>query len=282
MSAFDQNPQQTSAAAPAAAPAPTPNPEADAANARANALEQRLSQMEQVIQQSDAKRKTDARNQQLAQRGQEYESKVGTSKTTLDAAEAKLRQAYADESEPADIARAQREISVAAAELTRAESELTNFKAYVNSQKNQPAAEPAPAQQADPTNLQQWKAKNSWYETDGEMTATANQVDQELRARGDIPVGSLAYFDEIDRKVREKHADKFNVNPGQEGGQGMPTLSSGRGEGPASPTGGLRMDRSMQQAAERMGLTPEQWAKGRASAVDKGILTKDPVHARVI
>jgi hypothetical protein len=130
----------------------------------------------------------------------------------------------------------------------------------------------------DTTNLDNWKQRHaSWYGVDKDMTAKAHQIDGQIRAAGVYPVGSVEYFNAIDREMRRLYPDKLTGSPATAGGGGAPPVRSGGGRVAASVMEGWR----------RMGINvsdPKVVARmlqHREVAVSKGILPQVPVTSAI-
>lgn len=239
---------------------------------RSAILETRLTNIEKMFQENQTAQRTAAVENRMVQLDGRYQTELKNRSNAIDVAETELAK-LTGSGEAIDIARAQRKLTEAVANKTRVESEYDTFKRRMEASAKVPPKQNTPT--VDTTNLDQWKSDNQWYGTDTDMTEEAQRVHTALMTAGDIPEGSIKYFRKIDAALREKFPEKFKTPSGP----GAPTLASGRTDSGSSPGTGLRMSESMQKAARRFGMTPEEWAKSRDIAVSKGILPEQQTES---
>ena len=117
-----------------------------------------------------------------------------------------------------------------------------------------------------------WAQRNSWFQSDREMTAFAFAVHEGLVSEGISP-SSDSYYSRIDQKMRERFPEKFGEQADTEVSVEDSTLRQDNAPrrpstvgAPARRTSGVkgrkvRMTKTQVALAKRLGITPEQYAK---------------------
>ena len=244
-----------------------------AGSSKTDALEARLDRLSQSVENFISGQRTEKVETERSQMERAFEIATERAKVAVDDAEAKLATAF-DSGEGAEIAAAQRALSEATAKRERVDAEIAGRKRDMEAQKGN--------QQVDTTQLDTWKTKHaSWYGTDATMTRDAHAIGKEVETAGIIQVGTPAYFEAIDKKMRERYPDKLGGSPSSE-----TTTTSGAGHG--RPTDGkVRFTRDQVDTWRKMGIdtsdpeTMKRMAGHRVGLVDRGILPQEPVRERV-
>jgi len=145
--------------------------------------------------------------------------------------------------------------------ITAAQSELARVMAQterVNSyrpQELQPTQfqEPQPAPQPD-EKAEAWRAKNKWFAKDSEMTAYAMGLHQKLVKEDFIDPRSDHYYEEVDKNLRLRFPERFNVK--------RKTNKTVVSPAQRSTTGGrsVTLSESQVRLAKRLGVTNEAYA----------------------
>ena len=124
----------------------------------------------------------------------------------------------------------------------------------------QPAAQ---APRLDPKTVA-WQERNTWWGTDPEMTASALGLHQKLvNERGQQYVGTDEYWAAIDKTMRRRFPDYF----GEEETTGRPSSPEPKAATVVAPASRSRspkkivLSRSQYAIAQKLGLTPEQYAR---------------------
>jgi hypothetical protein len=260
-------------------------PDAGGGGDRLAAIEQRLAKLADAVTtvaSSTAQRqKEDETNAEVARAQRlvsDAESKVATAKAELTAA-------Y----ESGDAAR----ISDATAKLTRFTTEATaagmNFNSVKARAKNPPAQQPAtPAggqtqTTVDDTNLREFRTANEWYDTDPDMTAAAKKAHREIAAEGLLDVGSKAYFNAIEARVRAQFPDRVRAQPA-----GAFTPPRGATMTTRADDQADRIPASIAEGYRKMGIdidnadVAKKMVEARKIAVAKNFLPEKPVLDRVV
>lgn len=252
---------------------------------RLAAIEQRLAKMTDALTtvvSSTAQRQKDDETSAEVARAQrlvsDAESKVATAKAELTAA-------Y----ESGDASR----ISDATAKLTRFTTEATAAGMNFNSVKHR-AKNPAPAAQqtapsgqqnttVDDTNLRDFRTANEWYDTDPDMTAAAKKAHREIAGEGLLDVGSKAYFNAIEARVRAQFPDRVRAQPAGAFTPPRGAAMSGRQEEQSD-----RIPASIAEGYRKMGIDidnadiAKKMIEARKVAVSKNFLPEKPVLDRVV
>lgn len=112
----------------------------------------------------------------------------------------------------------------------------------------------------------EWASRNSWFNSDSVMTNAAYAIHDEVVKRG-IEVSSDAYYEAIDRRMREEFPHKF-----QNEAQDMPSSNRNTVVTPGGNESGrskkVRLSPSQVAVAKRLGVPLEEYAK-QFVALDK-------------
>ena len=114
---------------------------------------------------------------------------------------------------------------------------------------------------------QDWANRNAWFmgqtPADKKMTSYALYLDQTFQAEGVNPK-SEQYFQKIDDSMRQQFPDYFGVSVEETQEKTQPssvvapvTRNTGNKENPRS----VRLTQTQVKLAQRLGITPEQYAK---------------------
>lgn len=272
-------------AAPTGAEGGSPAP--DNTGRQLSAFEQRLDNMSKQLGDFMSSQKQDKTKSEIAGYDSQLTSALREKETAVSTAEKALADAY-DSGEGAAVARAQRELNEAINAKDTAKRTLDTFRTKARELERRDGGSqgnPGNAQQSggsdDPTNLNAWKSKHaSWYGVDNEMTKAAHAVDQRIRTAGVLAVGSKEYFNAIDREMKSQFPDKFGGTPPTSGGGGG---NQNHGSGYQG-----RVPSSVLQGWQRMGIdtsnpeTVKRMLSNRQKAVDKGILSAEPVQGSIV
>ena len=112
----------------------------------------------------------------------------------------------------------------------------------------------------------EWASRNSWFNSDSVMTNAAYAIHDEVVKRG-VEVSSDAYYEAIDRRMREEFPHKF-----QNEAQDMPSSNRNTVVTPGGNESGrskkVRLSPSQVAVAKRLGVPLEEYAK-QFVALDK-------------
>jgi len=107
-----------------------------------------------------------------------------------------------------------------------------------------------------------WKARNSWFGADEEMTALALGLHEKLHRSG-VVVGSDEYYQKIDSTMRKRFPETFEEDnaeqekPAQRSRPATVVAPATRSTAPRQ----IRLTASQVALAKKLGLTPEQYAR---------------------
>ena len=132
--------------------------------------------------------------------------------------------------------------------LTQQQVAQPQQQAYTQQQRT-PVEQPRPVDKR----AQAWAEKNSeWFGKDTEMTAYALGVHTKLTEEQGIDPSSDEYYSKIEKKLAKTFPDKF-------GGRQPSTVVTSSGRSPQGRK--VVLTRSQVEVANRIGVTPEQYAK---------------------
>ena len=260
-------------------PEPVADPTDDEMSTYSDKVKERISKLTRA--RHDERRDKDAALRQLQEfervtralheENQRLRSTVSTGEqivktTSTQAAEAELREAkrkYKDAYEAGDADK----VAEAAAEVSRATIRMQtveNFRpAPVQDDREvvQPV-QPSPTAPVADERTRAWQSRNQWFGASGqeEMTSFALGLHQKLVNSGVDP-RSDAYFERIDRRMREVFPDEFDdpVQPARTDPAPRPSAVVA----PAARVSGARrvqLTTTQVALAKRLGLTPQQYA----------------------
>ena len=191
--------------------------------------------------------------------GEEYKGRVTTD---LETAKKRYRDAY--ESGDTD------ELVAATTDLSR----LTVEHAAINNEvpalrQQQPMLQqtPATAPPPDPKS-QAWASRNTWFGTDEPMTYTAFSIHKNLVESG-FDTSSDAYYQEIDRRIREEFPHKFQdegsveVAPNNRNGKrsSVQRVASANRSAKNSGRDTVKLTSSQVAIAKKLGVPLEEYAR---------------------
>jgi hypothetical protein len=107
-----------------------------------------------------------------------------------------------------------------------------------------------------------WKARNSWFGADEEMTALALGLHEKLHRSG-VVVGSDEYYQKIDSTMRKRFPETFeedNAEPEKPAQRSKPATVVAPATRSTAPRQ-IRLTASQVALAKKLGLTPEQYAR---------------------
>jgi hypothetical protein len=129
-------------------------------------------------------------------------------------------------------------------------------------QQRQPMPQQPQQPQQHPPELVAWTQANPWFGRDQQMTEEALKIDQQMQARGEA-IGTPEYYKKLDSEMRRMFPSYY----GQWGDEPPRRVQTpGSVVAPASRGGGnkprtrITLTASEVALAERMGLTPQQYA----------------------
>lgn len=175
-------------------------------------------------------------------------------------AQRELKEAY-DLGESDRIVEAQTKIAKLAAEGER----VNAFKSRPQPQPQPPQQpvqrQPQPQPQPQVTARDQaWVEANPWFMRDQKMTAYAYGVHDEITKKGVSP-GSEEYYRQIDEDMRKVFPGAFKDNSkSEEADGGDDVVAPPSRKAPRKPRT-VRLTRTQVALAERLGITPEQYAE---------------------
>jgi hypothetical protein len=256
--------------------------DAPAASDRASKLESRLEEISSQLAGFMSKASKQEADTQVQRTESVIRAAVDKAQKAVDAAEATLAKAL-DDGDGAVIAKAQRELSLRAAELVRTNAEADQVRATLKKQERRTGGSSGgDGTNLDTSNLDNWKAKHSsWYGVDKEMTKAAHEIDAKIREAGVIVTGSKEYFDAVDRQMSSMFPDRLSGSP----------QTGSRSSGPTTPGQAPKQTRIAASVADgyrRMGINiddpkvAERMVARRQQAVNKGFLPATPVTGRII
>lgn len=158
----------------------------------------------------------------------------------------------------------------AQSKLTQLQNDLYRLQNYRPAVQAQPAPQPAPQAQPAPQPQQpqltaqqrSWLTRNDWYGKDRQMTAFALGVHEDLVHNGVAP-DTEKYYNEIDRQVRSRFADKFSdavdqdeVTPRQKKASNVVAPAARSAKTPRK----VKLTSTQVAIAKRLGVTNEQYA----------------------
>ena len=191
--------------------------------------------------------------------GEEYKGRVNTD---LETAKKRYRDAY--ESGDTD------ELVAATTDLSR----LTVEHAAINNEvpalrQQQPMLQqtPATAPPPDPKS-QAWASRNTWFGTDEPMTYTAFSIHKNIVESG-FDTSSDAYYQEIDRRIREEFPHKFQdegsveVAPNNRNGKrsSVQRVASANRSAKNSGRDTVKLTSSQVAIAKKLGVPLEEYAR---------------------
>lgn len=187
-----------------------------------------------------------------------------STKNDVDVAKAKLKTAY-ESGDPEAIANAQEEMTDAKMRLREYERVQPARQQQENKVQQPPQVQAATQtpQPVDPK-LQEWRAKNTWFDVDDEMTALAMGVHYKLVREGVDPK-SDDYYRKVDTAMRKRFPERFEDEEPQTEEQEKPApRKAANVVAPATRSTApkqVRLTPSAVALAKRLGISNEAYAK---------------------
>ena len=151
---------------------------------------QALQQQTQTLQQSTY---SESQNRMTAQKAQAIEA---------------LKQAH-ESSDFDKVAKAQEVLSQIAVQENNVTQNLQAIQAQQEQAQTQAQQTVQPQSPSIHPDTEAWIQKNDWFLKDEEMYNSAQIIDRELVSEGYVE-GSPEYFDQVDKRMRAKHPNKFD------------------------------------------------------------------------
>ena len=202
-------------------------------------------------------------NNSLRKKAQEFSSSsVSEMEARIEAdiqkAKADYKKAY-EEGNSEELVEAQERMFKATSQTSRLEA-MKQEASPDNYKEMEPIA-PPPDQRAV-----EWASRNTWFNNDSVMTNAAYAIHDEV-VKGGIEISSDAYYEAIDKRMREEFPHKFKDDPQDTGGSYRNTVvTPGGNESGRSKK--VRLSPSQVAVAKRLGVPLEEYAK-QFVALDK-------------
>lgn len=203
------------------------------------------------------------------------EAFIETSKSAaeieLQAAKKRLKEAF-EQGDAEALASAQEDIAKATMKADRVSS-MKPIEPEDSFKDAAPAAQPVVSRRT-----QQWVETNSdWFGKDEEMTMAAMGLDKKLqREYGSDYIGSKEYFQTIDKQMRKRFPEYFEIQSDEEDDEPPKRVEPAKEEEPprrakssspvapasrSTPPSRVKLKSSQVALARKLGITPEQYAK---------------------
>lgn len=212
---------------------------------------------EEAVRYAESVTHENQRLQALATRGESVAVSEASSRvdTSIEAAQKKYKDAF-ETGDTDALVEAQTDISGLQVEKAR-------LSAYTPP----PPQQQQQRQQAPDPRAMEWKAKNTWFDTDVAMRSAAIGIHNEIAMTGYYP-GSDVYYTELDRRLRDAFPQKFDqIEDAPDGSQEAKkprSRSPGNVVAPAGRSGKtsqkIQLTATQVSLAKRLGITPEQYA----------------------
>ena len=197
--------------------------------------------------------------------GKEYAAVLNNAATLeMEMAKRAYKEAY-DSGDSDKLVEAQQALQVANYKMLQAQS----FRMPTLQEENY-AVQPQPDQVQQPAprplnpKLEAWQNRNPWYGADDEMTATALGVHEKLKKSGGVVVGSDEYYAALDRTIRKRFPEYFDVEEPEDKVRSEPARTKpSTVVAPAvrsTASNKIKLRSSQVALAKKLGLTPEQYA----------------------
>lgn len=202
-------------------------------------------------------------NNSLRKKAQEFStSSVSEMEARIEAdiqkAKADYKKAY-EEGNSDELVEAQERMFKATSQTSRLEA-MKREASPDNYKEMEPIA-PPPDQRAV-----EWASRNTWFNNDSVMTNAAYAIHDEV-VKGGVEISSDAYYEAIDKRMREEFPHKFKDDPQDTGGSYRNTVvTPGGNESGRSKK--VRLSPSQVAVAKRLGVPLEEYAK-QFVALDK-------------
>lgn len=205
-----------------------------------------------VIAEKDELQKT--ANAWSANANQQYAGRIDSD---LETAKKRYVQAY-ESGDPDELVAATTDLSKLTVESAVLKNEMTAFRPQQPMlQQQTPATAPPPDPQS-----QAWASKNEWFGTDEPMTYTAFAIHKNLLETGYDPA-SQAYYDAIDRRIREEFPHKFQeVQPARTGRNApVQRVASANRAAKTNGRGTVKLTPSQVAISKKLGVPLEDYAR---------------------
>ncbi len=212
----------------------------------------------------DYARSVKAQNEGLQQNAQQINKKyseeyAGRVDTSLESAKKRYVQAY-ESGDPEELVAATTELSRLSVENAALKNEMPALGPQQPVLQQTPATAPPP----DPKS-QAWAQRNNWFGVDEPMTYTAFSIHKNLIEQG-FDASSDAYYDEIDRRIRDEFPHKFEATPSTttaSNGSRAPVQRVASANRAAKSTGRdtVKLTPSQVAIAKKLGVPLEDYAR---------------------
>ncbi len=228
---------------------------------RINTLTRKLREAERG-QESAARYAQDLQKQNIALQSQAVtlqESNFTETENRLKSQKAQTLAALKEATQNADHEKVA-EANDVLAQIAAREIQVQKGKQRVEYQKQVAAEQPQtevemPAIHPD---TQQWLDDNPWFLNDTEMRTSAQAIDKDLIQEGYVE-GSIAYFKEVDKRIREVHPEKFGGTTTAKPQQKV--ASANRTAGQASGKRQVKLSPSEVAMAKKLNVPLKEYAK---------------------
>ena len=210
------------------------------------------------------KAEADKAKTQLQQLDQSYLSEYGgriSAEQTQAEAELKRAVETGDSQATVDAQRKLTQLAVAADRYGQAkqqqEQQQAAYEAQVQQQQQQ-QQQPVqqPPQPADPK-AERWASKNAWFGEDYTMTFAAFGIHKKLVEEEGFDPQSDDYYHELDKRIKNEFAHKFEEDTGRKTAQTVASVSRGSKTGRKK----VRLTPSQVTIAKKLGVPLEEYAK---------------------
>jgi len=214
------------------------------------------------------KAEADKAKTQLQQLDQSYLSEYGgriSAEQTQVEAELKRAVETGDSQATVDAQRKLTQLAVAADRYEQAKLQQEQQKAAYEAQAQQqqqqqqqlgPTPAQAPPQPADPK-AERWASKNEWFGEDYTMTFAAFGIHKKLVEEEGFDPQSDDYYHELDKRIKNEFAHKFEEDTGRKTAQTVASVSRGSKTGRKK----VRLTPSQVTIAKKLGVPLEEYAK---------------------
>jgi len=208
------------------------------------------------------KAEADKAKTQLQQLDQSYLSEYGgriSAEQTQAEAELKRAVETGDSQATVDAQRKLTQLAVAADRYGQAkqqqEQQQAAYEAQVQQQQQQQPVQ-QPPQPADPK-AERWASKNEWFGEDYTMTFAAFGIHKKLVEEEGFDPQSDDYYHELDKRIKNEFAHKFEEDTGRKTAQTVASVSRGSKTGRKK----VRLTPSQVTIAKKLGVPLEEYAK---------------------
>ena len=217
-----------------------------------------------------AKAQADKAASQLQQLDQSYLSEYGgriSAEQTQAETELKRAVETGDSQATVDAQRKLTHLAVAADRYEQAKVQQEQQAAYATQMQQQAqsnnvqqfpgaGAPPPQPQKADPK-AERWATKNEWFGEDYTMTFAAFGIHKKLVEEEGFDPQTDDYYDELDKRIKNEFAHKFEDRAGKKTAQTVASVSRGSRSGRRK----VRLTPSQVTIAKKLGVPLEEYAK---------------------